>query len=130
MEDDAISESPPTEDKLEFLLKEQMQLAQEIDQNRNKMQNVYKTPEVFAGYRIFMLSSALLHEVMELQRETNWKWWKTPRKVSMESCQEEVIDMWHFLLQLSMEVGMDANTIVTKYLQKKKKNINRQKDGY
>ncbi len=58
MEDNAISESPPTEDKLEFLLKEQMRLAQEIDQNRNKMQNVYKTPEVFAGYRIFMLSSA------------------------------------------------------------------------
>jgi hypothetical protein len=23
------------------------------------------------------LSSAILHEAIELQRETSWKWWKT-----------------------------------------------------
>jgi dimeric dUTPase (all-alpha-NTP-PPase superfamily) len=130
MGDLTIIPSPTARDKLELLFREQMLLTQEIERIRNKMQDIYKTPEVFKGYRIFMLSSAILHEVIELQAETSWKWWKTPKEISMEKCQQEVIDIWHFLIQLSIELGMDANTIVSRYLQKHKENINRQKEGY
>ena len=42
----------------------------------NKMKKLYEMEEPFLGYRIFMISSALVHEAIELQRETNWKWWK------------------------------------------------------
>jgi hypothetical protein len=31
----------------------------------------------------------------------------------MERCQEEIIDIWHFIIQLSIELGMDANAIVS-----------------
>jgi hypothetical protein len=31
---------------------------------------------------------------------------------------------------LSIELGMDADIVVNKYLEKHKKNINRQKQGY
>ena len=69
-----------------------------------------------------MLASALLHEVIEVQRETNWKWWKTTEKISMERCQKEVIDIWHFVIQLSMEAGMQMQMIllidITKNMQK------------
>lgn len=96
----------------------------------NKMKNLYQIQEPFSGYKIFMLSSALLHEVVELQRETNWKWWKTPKDPNNENIQEEVIDLWHFLIQLSIEVGLDPDKIVQKYIKKNKENMERQKQGY
>jgi dimeric dUTPase (all-alpha-NTP-PPase superfamily) len=117
-------------DKLEFLFNKQKALIQEIENAQNKMQAIYKTPEVFEGYRMFMLASALLHEVIELQRETNWKWWKATEKISIERCQKEVIDIWHFLIQLSMEVGLNANDIVNIYIEKHAENIDRQREGY
>src|SRR5919199_6876378 len=130
MKDANTSPLPAIKDKLDLLFNEQRRLIQEIEGTSNKMQDIYKTPEPFVGYRIFMLSSAMLHEIIELQRETNWKWWKTSNPISINRCQEEVIDMWHFLIQLSRELGMDANAIVNKYLEKHNENMNRQKQGY
>jgi dimeric dUTPase (all-alpha-NTP-PPase superfamily) len=65
-----------------------------------------------------------------LQQETAWKWWKTSKELSMEKCQDEVIDVWHFLIQLSIELKMDADTIVSRYLKKNRENIHRQEEGY
>ena len=48
----------------------------------------------------------------------------------MERCQKEVIDIWHFVIQLSMEAGMNANDIVNRYNEKHAENINRQREGY
>ena len=28
--------------------------------------------------KVSALSTAIMHEAVELQRTTNWKWWKTP----------------------------------------------------
>jgi dimeric dUTPase (all-alpha-NTP-PPase superfamily) len=130
MEENTSEPKSEVKDKLEYLFEEQKRLIQNMDHATNKMQDIYKIQQIFDGYRIFMLSSAMLHEIIELQRETNWKWWKTPNPISIDRCQEEVIDMWHFLIQLSIELGMDANTIVNKYLEKHKENMNRQKQGY
>jgi len=101
-----------------------------VKSTENKMKNLYQMQEPFSGYKIFMLSSALLHEVVELQRETNWKWWKTTKDLDNENIQEEVIDLWHFLIQLSIEVGLDPDIIVQKYIKKNKENLERQKRGY
>lgn len=96
----------------------------------NKMKRLYETKEPFSGYRIFMLSSALLHEVVELQRETDWKWWKTEKGLDNHRIQEEVIDLWHFLIQLSIEAGIDPELLVSKYIEKNKENTKRQQQGY
>ncbi|HSA75290.1 MAG TPA: dUTPase [Candidatus Nitrosocosmicus sp.] len=96
----------------------------------NKMKRLYEIKEPFGGYRIFMLSSALLHEVVELQRETDWKWWKTEKGIENQRIQEEVIDLWHFLIQLSIEAGLDPELLVAKYIQKNKENTKRQQQGY
>lgn len=96
----------------------------------NKMKRLYEIKEPFGGYRIFMLSSALLHEVVELQRETDWKWWKTEKGIENHRIQEEVIDLWHFLIQLSIEAGLDPELLVAKYIQKNKENTKRQQQGY
>ena len=86
--------------------------------------------EVFGGYRIFMISSALVHECIELQRETQFKWWKKPKPLDYEKIDEEIIDIWHFLIQLSIERGMDPEKVIQIYNKKLDENIKRAQTGY
>src|SRR6185437_3199402 len=120
------------QDKLDMLFNKQNELFKKnINNNhKNKMNNLYDTEEPFEGYRIFMLSSALIHEAIELQRETNWKWWKKTDQLNENKIQEEIIDLWHFLIQISIEVGLDSETVVEKYIEKNLKNIKRQENDY
>ena len=93
-------------DKLDILFDKQNELFNKQLENSaavNKMKNLYEIKEPFDGYRIFMLSTALLHEAVELQRETNWKWWKKETKTDIDKVQEEIIDIWHFVIQVSIE---------------------------
>ena len=96
----------------------------------NKMKKLYEMKEPFSGYRIFMISSALVHEAIELQRETNWKWWKKDKILDNEKLQEEIIDLWHFLIQLSIEAGFEPQILISKYMEKNKENTGRQLRGY
>ncbi|HEY6534300.1 MAG TPA: dUTPase [Candidatus Nitrosocosmicus sp.] len=121
-----------THDKLDILFNKQNELFKKNinNNNKNKMNNLYDIEEPFEGYRIFMLSSALIHEAIELQRETNWKWWKKTDQLNENKIQEEIIDLWHFLIQISIEVGLDSETVVEKYIEKNLKNIKRQENDY
>jgi len=51
------------------------------------------------------LTIAMESEIDEIRREVNWKWWKNDKDVDIDALQGEVIDLWHFLLSLSREVG-------------------------
>ena len=106
-------------DKLDFLFNKQNELyKKQLENSENKMKNLYDIKEPFEGYRIFMLSTALVHEAIELQRETNWKWWKKENTMNRDKIQEEIIDVWHFLIQLSIEAELDSKKLVEKYIQK------------
>ena len=119
------------DDKLDFLFNKQNELyKKQLENSENKMKNLYDIKEPFEGYRIFMLSTALVHEAIELQRETNWKWWKKENAMNKDKIQEEIIDVWHFLIQLSIEAGLDSKKLVEKYLQKNEENLKRQVKGY
>ncbi len=120
-------------DKLDILFDKQNELFKKQLENTsavNKMKKLYETKEPFDGYRIFMLSAALLHEAVELQRETNWKWWKTETKTDIDKVQGEIIDIWHFMIQLSIEAGLDPKKLFEKYMEKNKENLARQERGY
>jgi dimeric dUTPase (all-alpha-NTP-PPase superfamily) len=119
------------DDKLDFLFKKQGELFKKnIGDSDNRMKNLYNVKEPFDGYRVFMLSTALVHEAIELQRETNWKWWKKESVMDKEKIQEEIIDIWHFLIQISIESGMDSKKIMEKYMEKNEENLKRQIKGY
>lgn len=119
------------DDKLDFLFNKQNELfKKQLENAENKMKNLYEIKEPFDGYRVFMLSTALVHEAIELQRETNWKWWKQGIKKNDDKIQEEIIDIWHFLIQLSIEAGLDSKMLIEKYLQKNAENLKRQIKGY
>lgn len=80
--------------------------------------------------RISALATAIVHEAVEIQRLTNWKWWKKPMEFDEVQAREEVIDLWHFLIQMSLELGMTPKDILNEYQKKHQVNIERQKNGY
>jgi dimeric dUTPase (all-alpha-NTP-PPase superfamily) len=108
-------------DKLDRLLKLQKELSIELASERYP-----STME----QRISSLCIAIIHESVELQRLTNWKWWKRPREFDIENAKGELIDMWHFLLQASIELGMTADDILQYYMQKNEINKIRRKSNY
>ena len=127
------SDSKQEGDKLDILFDKQNELFNKQLENSaavNKMKNLYEIKEPFDGYRIFMLSTALLHEAVELQRETNWKWWKKETKTDIDKVQGEIIDMWHFMIQVSIEAGLDPKKLIEKYMEKNRENLARQERGY
>ena len=80
--------------------------------------------------RISALCTAIIHESIELQRTTNWKWWKTPTQFNEDEAREELIDIWHFVIQASIELNLTPDEILGEYKRKNEINRQRQKDGY
>ena len=80
--------------------------------------------------RVSALSTAIVHEAIELQRLTSWKWWKKTTPFDTEAAKEELIDIWHFVVQASIELGMSPAEVLKEYKKKNKVNRDRQASGY
>ena len=80
--------------------------------------------------KVSVLCTAIIHEAVELQRLTNWKWWKTPTEFNKKEAREELIDIWHFVVQASLELNLTPEDILKEYERKNEINRQRQKDGY
>jgi len=103
-------------DKLEKLIEMQRDLASVLASSRYPS----KVEE-----RISFLCTAIIHEAIELQRLTNWKWWKNPTYFNIEDAKGELIDIWHFVLQATIELNMTPEDILKYY--SKKNNINKER---
>jgi len=108
-------------DSLETIFSIQKELASMIDLSRY--------PGSIDG-RVSALSTAIVHEAIELQRLTSWKWWKKPSPFDTEAAKEELIDIWHFVVQASIELGMTPDDVVSEYQKKNRINRERQTSGY
>ena len=93
------------------------------------MMDLSRYPESAEG-RVSALSTAIIHEAVELQRLTSWKWWKKPAQFDDAAAREELIDIWHFVVQASIELGMTPADILDEYKKKNKVNRDRQTSGY
>ena len=71
-----------------------------------------------------------MHEAVELQRTTNCKWWKTPSRFDEVEAREELIDIWHFVIQASLELNLSPEDILKEYQRKNEINRQREKNGY
>jgi len=80
--------------------------------------------------RISALCTAIIHEAVELQRLTNWKWWRKMLEFDEHQAKEELIDIWHFVVDASIELGMTPQNILDEYVKKNQINKDRQKNGY
>ena len=93
------------------------------------MMNLDRYPKDTEG-KVSALCTAIMHEAVELQRTTNWKWWKTPTTFNEAEAREELIDIWHFVVQASLELNLTPDDILKEYERKNEINRQRQKDGY
>lgn len=73
---------------------------------------------------------ALLDEVHEAMGEVGWKRWATSRHINDEAFKNELIDAWHFMMNLFELAGMSADEVYERYNAKRDKNDKRQQDGY
>jgi dimeric dUTPase (all-alpha-NTP-PPase superfamily) len=110
-----------TDDTLEAIFSMQKELASTMDLSR------YPTS---AEGRVSALSTAIIHEAVELQRLTSWKWWKKPTSFDSRAARVELIDIWHFVVQASIELGMTPADVLDEYKKKNKVNRDRQTSGY
>ena len=109
------------EDKLEEIFS--------LQKGLTEMMNLDRYPDDVEG-RVSALCTAMIHEAIELQRTTNWKWWKKPTEFNKTEAREELADIWHFLIQASLELGLTPDDILKEYQRKNEINRQRQKDGY
>ena len=109
------------EDRLDSIFSMQKGLSDMMDLNRYPKDTESK---------VSALCTAIMHEVVELQRTTNWKWWKTPTEFNEAEAREELIDIWHFVVQASLELNLTPDDILKEYERKNEINRQRQKDGY
>jgi dimeric dUTPase (all-alpha-NTP-PPase superfamily) len=80
--------------------------------------------------RISVLMTALMHEAIELQSLTSWKWWKRPSEFEIEKAQKELVDILHFVIQTAIELNMTPEKLLQEYMNKNYINRKRKQQGY
>ena len=108
-------------DKLHEMFMKQIALQEKLGVSKNIVGN---------QEYINVQSLALIDEVMEALRETPWKSWKTKQNFNQDKFKDELIDAWHFLINLSLASGMTSLEVYRRYLEKNKINHKRKEEGY
>jgi hypothetical protein len=82
---------------------------------------------------------ALTDELHELLGECGWKPWATSRHVNADAAMAELVDAWHFFMNLMWAVegggllgdaGALADVFQARYFEKRARNAKRQDEGY
>lgn len=73
---------------------------------------------------------ALYSEVGEVLAEIPWKPWKQNQDFNVSKFRMELIDCFHFLINLFLLSGMDTSDVYDLFQKKNQINRRRQKDGY
>jgi dimeric dUTPase (all-alpha-NTP-PPase superfamily) len=109
------------EDALEKIFDEQRKLVDYLGLDRYPK----KTDE-----RVSALMTAVIHEAIELQDLTSWKWWKRPSGFEVKMAQTELIDILHFVIQAALELEMTPQDVLDVYMNKNYVNRERKRLGY
>lgn len=73
---------------------------------------------------------ALEDELHEALAETGWKPWATSKHVNREAFVGELVDAFHFFMNLMLVVDCSAEELADRYFAKRDKNAKRQANGY
>lgn len=75
---------------------------------------------------------ALVAELGEvMQEDKRWKsWCKNPPEPNFKDKKKEIIDCWHFIINLCLYSDMDVNELFDLFTHKNKENVNRQENNY
>lgn len=73
---------------------------------------------------------ALEDELHEALAETGWKPWATSNHLNRAAYVSELVDAFHFFMNLMLVADCNAEEFLNKYVEKRKINIKRQEEGY
>jgi dimeric dUTPase (all-alpha-NTP-PPase superfamily) len=73
---------------------------------------------------------ALEDELHELLAETGWKPWAKSRHINRDAYISELVDAFHFMMNLMLVVDCTAEEFLEKYFEKRGINAKRQEEGY
>lgn len=85
-------------------------------------------PEKLEWIRWNML--ALMDELHEALAETGWKPWAKSKHIERNAYVSELVDAFHFLMNLMLVVDCSADEFLAKYFEKRDVNVARQAEGY
>jgi dimeric dUTPase (all-alpha-NTP-PPase superfamily) len=105
-----------------------MQRNLQLMYNKGKTIEDFTPEERMAAIRENVL--ACEDELHEALAETGWKPWATSNHINTEAFHSEMVDAWHFFMNLMLHSGMTADDLYRGYIEKNAKNIKRQADGY
>jgi dimeric dUTPase (all-alpha-NTP-PPase superfamily) len=113
-----------------------------LDQYQDKLEKIFDEQKQLIAYlgvekyprkteeRVSALMTAIIHEAIELQDLTNWKWWKKPPHFEVKLAQTELIDILHFVIQAALELKMNPQKVLEVYMTKNHINRERKRSGY
>lgn len=118
--------------ELEYMFKMQKAFQDRVDQ-RYKSTDLKERAAFLRDHFVFCNQ-----EMQEMLYEIPFfKHWKDYSKMTDEEIEEaydrakeEIIDAWHFFINIMLGLGMTAEELFARYLDKHKENIRRQDAGY
>lgn len=72
----------------------------------------------------------MLREIPFYKQWKNYDWSPEERQLHKEAAKEELIDAWHFMMNIANALGMSAYEFCDRYYSKYKTNHLRQDEGY
>lgn|SRR3990167_2403288 len=76
------------------------------------------------------MALALMCEIHEILKETQWKPWRKQQTFNRENYLKEIVDAAHFLVNLCLAKDISSDEFFKAYLDKNEENIKRQINGY
>lgn len=74
---------------------------------------------------------ALTDELHEILGEVDWKpWIQGARKINEDGVKKELVDVYHFFMNLMLSVDMSTDELYKMYMKKRQVNADRQANGY
>ena len=116
---------------LEHMLEMQKEFQDRVDPRYN---SDLKERAAFLRDHFVFCNQELQEMLYEIPFFKNWKDYSnmTDEEIveAFDKAKNELIDAWHFFMNLSIGLGMGAEEFYQRYLDKHKENIRRQDEGY
>lgn len=104
-------------DKLDIIFEKQFELQVKLGQ--------VATPLGFRQEQIDKTVLCIIDELFELLRETNYKYWRKSKSINEDELKMEFIDVFKFVLNLGLLLGIDSEELFLLFNQKDKINHKR-----
>ena len=118
--------------ELEYMFKLQKAFQDRVDQ-RYKSTDLKERAAFLRDHFVFC-NQEMQEMLYELPYFKPWKDYSKMTdeeiKEAYDKAKEEIIDAWHFFINIMLGLGMTAEELFTRYLDKHKENIRRQNEGY